>query len=268
MENQSLAGRSGASAFGNFRVMNKLGTTFFLMFLIGTFLPLTDLAGWSNETISLYSLANPKLLIFLAVIGCIVNITGINRTAARLVSLSFIVIVAGWCFAQLYDIYDVAKKTAAFTGRNFDLNNLSISFEDITRMIPVRGRDLVSVASILLVTSFFGIFCCIFSPRYKEIQSINVTDKSIGKVKPSFNAEESQIHVNNALSKLKNILLLITVTVIGFIKYVYKVIYPLVDALLNKATDAICEKQESLKREHVKMVLLAMLVVLIYMIFF
>lgn len=111
-------------------------------------------------------------------------------------------IVAGWCFAQLYDIYDVAKKTAAFTGRNFDLNNLSISFEDITRMIPVRGRDLVSVASILLVTSFL-VFLLYFSPRYKEIQSINVTDKSIGKVKPSFNAEESQIHVNNALSKLK-----------------------------------------------------------------
>jgi hypothetical protein len=61
---------------------------------------------------------------------------------------------------------------------------------------------------------------------------------------------------------------LVIIKAVGFIKYAYQIIKPLIDALLDKAADIICKQQPNLKREQVKIVLLGVLVVLIYCIIF
>ena len=72
---------------------------------------------------------------------------------------------------------------------------------------------------------------------------------------------------NSVIAKGKNLLSIIVLKAIRFIKYIYKIVKPLIEALLDKAADIICEKQPNLDREKVKWVLLAIIIVLIFMIF-
>ena len=95
MENQQLINYNRADALNHFKVMNKLGATFFILFLIGAFLPLANLGGWSKETFNLYTLAEPVFLIVLAASGAVVYLTGISRFTGRVISLLFTVLVWG-----------------------------------------------------------------------------------------------------------------------------------------------------------------------------
>lgn len=273
MENQQLINYNRADAFNHFKVMNKLGATFFILFLIGAFLPLANLGGWSKETFNLYTLAEPVFLIVLAVSGAVVYLTGISRFTGRVISLLFTVLVLGWFLSQLYDIYDLAKSAREIRGRDFEWKHFARSFKEMIGALPIRGRDLVSPASFLLAFSFVGITTCIFSPRYKENkqfkaaifeQSLEVNEST----STSENTKTNTTETSSLVASLKSTLSLVITKAIAFIKYVYQVVKPLVNALLDKGADIICKQQPNLKREQVKMALFGVLVVLIYFIIF
>jgi uncharacterized membrane protein YtjA (UPF0391 family) len=273
MENQQLVNYNRTDALNHFKVMNKLGATFFILFLIGAFLPLANLDGWSTETINLNTLASPTFLIILALIGAAVNLTGISRIAARAASLLFVTLIVGWCIAQLYDIYDLAKTAREIRGRDFEFKHFARSFKDMFEVLPIRARDLVSPASFLLSLSFVGITACIFSPRYKENKQFKAAllGQAIEENKSTFTVEKSTTTTSKKspfVDTFKNMLSLVIIKAVGFIKYAYQIIKPLIDALLDKAADIICKQQPNLKREQVKIVLLGVLVVLIYCIIF
>jgi len=274
MENQQLMNYNRADAFNHFKLMNKLGATFFILFLIGAFLPLIDFGEWSNKTVNLYNLANPLLLMVIAVLGVVVNITGVNRAAARILALSFVVIVIGWLLAQLYDIYDMAKVAREIRGRDFEFKHFVRSIKDMVQGLPISSADdLFSVASILLMASFIGLVGCIFSPRYKENkqfkaailgQPVEVNDSTSTVGSTEVNTAKASPLVNN----LKSTLSLVITKVIASIKYAYQIVKPLVNALLDKGADIICKQQPNFKREQVKIVLLGVMIVLIYLIIF
>lgn len=273
MENQQLVSYNRADALNHFKLMNKLGATFFILFLVGAYLPLANLGGWSKETFNLYTLAEPVFLIVLAVGGVVVYLTGISRFSGRVISLLFVVLVLSWLLSQLYDIYDLAKSAREIRGRDFEWKHFARSFKEMIGALPIRGRDLVSPASFLLALSFVGITACIFSPRYKENkhfkaavlgQPIEVSDST----STVDNTEANTAKASSLVTNLKSTLSLVITKAIAFIKYVYQIVKPIVNALLDKGADIICKQQPNLKREQVKMVLLGVMIVLIYLIIF
>lgn len=273
MENQKLVNVNRTDALSHLKLLNKLGATFFVMFLVGVYLPLADLGGWSKETFNLYTLAEPTFLIVLAVMGVVTYLSGISRVTGRAISALFVVLIWGWLISQLYDIYDIAKTAREIRGRDFEFKHFLRSFKEITGALPVRARDMVSPAMALLVISFIGIIGCIFSPRYKENkplkavllgQKVSIQDNNDSTAAPQeHNAAQSKSLVDSA----KKTLNLVITKVINLIKYMYQIIRPLVDALLDKAADIICKQQPNLKREHVKLALLAISTVLVFLIF-
>lgn len=273
MENQQVVSYNKTNMLNHLKVMNKLGTTFFILFLVGALLPLANLDGWSKETFNLYNLAEPVFLIALAVSGVVVYLTGISRLVGRAISLLFVVLVLSWLLSQLYDIYDLAKSAREMRGRDFEWKHFARSFKEMIGALPIRGRDLISPASFLLILSFVGITACIFSPRYKENkqlkaailgQSIEINGESVAVEKSVTNVAEE----GSLLAKLKGISSFAITKTVGFVKYAYQIIKSLVDALLDKAADIICKQHTNVKREQVKMVLLGVLIVLIYLIVF
>lgn len=273
MENQQLINYNRADAFSHFKVMNKLGATFFILFLIGAFLPLANLGGWSKETFNLYTLAEPVFLLALAVSGAVVYLTGISRFAGRAISLLFTVLVLGWFLSQLYDIYDLAKSAREIRGRDFEWKHFARSFKEMIEALPIRGRDLVSPASFLLALSFVGITACIFSPRFKENKQFKsaILGQPIEESDSTSTVDNTAVNTDKASSlvtNLKSTLSIVITKAIASIKYVYQIVKPLVNALLDKGADIICKQQPNLKREKVKMVLLGVMIVLIYLIIF
>ena len=278
MENKQLVSininTNTNTALSHFKLINKLGASFFVLFIIGSFLPLIDLGEWSNKTINLYNLASPMLLIVIAALGVVVNLTGVSRTAARILALSFVVIVMGWLLSQLYDIYDMAKVAREIRGRDFEFKHFVRSIKGMVQGLPIKSADdLFSVASILLIASFIGLVGCIFSPRYKENkqfkaailgQPVEVNDSTSTVDNTEVNTAKASSLVNN----LKSTLSLVITKAIASIKYVYQIVKPLINALLDKGADIICKQQPNLKREQVKMVLLGVMIVLIYLIIF
>jgi len=260
MENQQATSVNINSALSQIKIMNKLGTSFFIMFLVGAMLPLADLGGWSNETLSLYNFAEPTLLMILAVIGTLVYFSGISRTGGRIISFLFIACVIGAIYSQLQEL---AESTRGMRGDNFDLKN-------ILRGFPVK--ELVSVASVLLAISFIGIFGGIFSPRYKENTQLKaaITGQNIelNESETSTNPESNNATKGEFVVKIKAFVNNLITKVINIAKYAYQIIKPLINSLLDKGTDIICKQQPQLKREQVKMVLGGILVVLIYLIVF
>jgi len=260
MENQQVSTSNTSNALSHIKIMNKLGTSFFIMFLVGAMLPLADLGGWSNETLSLYNFAEPTLLMILAVIGTLVYFSGISRTGGRIISFLFIACVIGAIYSQLQEI---AEATRGMRGNNFDLKN-------ILRGFPVK--ELVSVASVLLVISFIGILGGIFSPRYKENKQLKaaITGQNIelNESETSTNPESNNATKSEFVIKIKAFVNNLITKVIYIAKYAYQIIKPLINSLLDKGTDIICKQQPQLKREQVKMVLGGILVVLIYFIIF
>jgi hypothetical protein len=256
MENQQSVQYERAGALKNFKVMNKLGTLFFAMFLIGAMLPLVDLGGWSNETLSLYYFEEPTFLMILAVAGLAAFVSGISRTAARVIALLFVGIILIECISQILDLYDIAR-----------------SWEQLFESLPIRGKDLISAASVMLSISFIGIFGCVFAPRYKENKQLKaaITGQAIIGTEGSDTANGSKNAVGDSvpmLEKIKNFIAIAAKKILDAIKYIYQIIQPPVNAMLDKVADIVCEKQPQLKREQVKLALLIVLVVLIYLIVF
>jgi hypothetical protein len=272
MENQQLANVNRADALNHLKLLNKLGAAFFIMFIAGVYLPLANLDSWSDQTFNLYTLTEPTFLMVLAVMGVVMYISGISRVAGRAISALFVVLILGWLISQLYDIYDLAKTAREMRGRDFEFKHFIRSFKEITGALPVSARDIVSPAMALLVISFVGIVGCVFSPRYKENKPLKVV--LLGQQIPADEESPSVSQENkntkgaaSAIDNGKNLLSLIITKAVSFIKYAYQIIKPLVDALLDKAADIICKQQPNLKREQVKLALLAIFIVLIFLIF-
>jgi hypothetical protein len=270
MENQQVVSYNKSNAVNHLKVMNKLGATFFILFIVGAFLPLANLGGLSKETLNLYTLAEPIFLLALAVSGVMVYLTGISRFAGRAISLLFTVLVLGWFLSQLYDIYDLAKSAREIRGRDFEWRHFARSFKEMAGALPIRGKDLVSAASCLLALSFVGITACIFSPRYKENKQFKaaILAQPVESTSRVDNTEVNTAKASSLLNNLKSTLSLVITKAIASIKYVYQIVKPLVNALLDKGADIICKQQPNLKREQVKMVLLGVMIVLIYLIIF
>lgn len=270
MENQQLVVSKTSNALSHIKIMNKLGTSFFIMFLVGAMLPLVDLGDWSKETLSLYNLAEPTLLMILAGIGALVYLSGISRAASRTVSLIFFVLVIAAILSQVYDIYDLAKSAREIRGRNFEFKHFIREFNNTMRGFPVK--EAVSVASVLLTVSIIGIVGGIFSPRYKENKPLKaaITGKQIEFTESESSASTESNNINKGvfLIKLNSVLNTVITKIINIAKYFYQIMKPLINSLLDKGTDIICQQQPQLKRKQVKMVLGGILAVFIYFIIF
>jgi hypothetical protein len=285
MENQQAANINNNNVLSHIVIMNKLGASFFIMFLIGAMLPLVDLGGFSNKTISLYSLAEPILLMILATVGVLVYLSGISRTAGRTVSFIFVAIVIFPLLSQLYDVYDLAKSAAV---RRLELGGGGFKFSDVLsdlgKMLqPFNIRhikDVLSVGSVLLIISFIGIIGGIFSPRYKENKQIKATitgqqtELTEAVISPetesdaSANTEVIKANEGAFLGKAKILVNSLLTKLIEIYKCVYQNVKPLIDSSLDKGADIICKQQSVLKRDQVKMLLVAIIVVLISFIIF
>ncbi|MBA6352711.1 hypothetical protein [Colwellia sp. BRX9-1] len=274
MENQQIVSYNKTNALSHLQVMNKLGTTFFILFIVGAFLPLADLGVWSDETFSLYNIANPMVLLVIATLGVLVTLTGLSRTASRLLSLVFVALVVGWFLTQLYDIYDMAKVAREIRGRDFEFKHFARSIKGMAQGLPINSADdLFSVASILLMASFIGLVGCIFSPRYKENKQFKaaILGQPVEVNESTSTGDSTEVNsakASSLVTNLKSTLSLVITKAIALIKYAYQIVKPLVNALLDKGADIICKQQPNLKREQVKMVLLGVIVVLIYLIIF
>ncbi|MGS0675123.1 hypothetical protein [Shewanella sp. 125m-1] len=269
MESQQRINYNRGDAFNYFKVMNKLGAAFFILFLVGAFLPLVNLGGWSSENINLYTLAEPLILIILAVSGSLIYLTGISRLVGRVISFLFIALVFVWLFSQLYDIYDLAKTATEIRGRDFEWKYFARSFEEMIEALPIRGRDLVSPASICLSLAFIGIFACIFSPRYKENKQFKAA--ILGQVidgDETRSTVEQTDKTSSLIVNIKSTLSLVISKIIALIKFVYQIVNPLVNTFLDKGTDIICKQQPNFKREQVKIVLFGVVLVLTLFIIF
>ncbi|MBA6365474.1 hypothetical protein H4J42_17165 [Colwellia sp. BRX8-8] len=235
---------------------------------------MADLGVWSDETFSLYNIANPMVLLVIATLGVLVTLTGLSRTASRLLSLVFVALVVGWFLTQLYDIYDMAKVAREIRGRDFEFKHFARSIKVMAQGLPINSADdLFSVASVLLMASFIGLVGCIFSPRYKENKQFKaaILGQPVEVNESTSTGDSTEVNTAKASSlvtNLKSTLSLVITKAIAFIKYVYQIIKPLINALLDKGADIICKQQPNLKREQVKMVLLGIIVVLIYLIIF
>jgi hypothetical protein len=271
MENQSCSDSNFLSPLYHFKVKNKLGVTFFSLFVLGAFLPLIDLSDFSDDTISLFTLASPTYLIILAVIGSIVNITGFSRLAARVVALIFITLIVGWLLSALFDVYQATLEWG--NGRDVRLSHFIKVLTSMTGFMPNRVEDYVSLASVLLTVSFVGIAACIFSPRYKEnvafkaavLGNSQITEESMST---SLDAEKRSDSSSRFIQKITLTLSLAIKKVTTFIQFIYLIIQPLVNSMLEKGTDIICKQNTALRREHVKMSLLAASIVVLYFIVF
>ena len=187
-------------------IMNKLGASFFIMFLVGAMLPLVNFGEWSTETISLYNLVKPTVLMIVAAFGVLVYASGINKTVGRLISLTFIALIVEANLSQLQDIYELITSG----GRNFDFKDMLRDIDKLLSTLPIPRRELISVASVLLIISFIGIIGGIFSPRYKERKQVRNTvtnhkdnvateSESVTKVAPQKVIESPTIesHIDN-----------------------------------------------------------------------
>lgn len=279
MDNQQAANVNNNNALSHLVIMNKLGASFFIMFLVGAMLPLVDLGSFSNKTISLYNLAEPILLMVLATVGVLVYLSGISRTAGRTVSFMFIAIIIFPLLSQLYDVYDLAKSAAVrrhdLGGAGFEFNDVLSRLERMMKAIDIRAaKDLISVASVLLAASFIGIIGGISSPRYKENKQIKAaitgqqTELTETESDASANTEVNKANKSAFLAKVKTRVNGLITKLIEIYKHVYQIVKPLIDSLLDKGADIICKQQSLLKRDQVKMLLVVILVVLISFIIF
>ncbi|MCW8833312.1 MAG: hypothetical protein OQK03_08345, partial [Colwellia sp.] len=90
MEKSQAVTFNASDALKHVKLMNKLGASFFILFLISMSLSLADLGEWSDKTLNLYNIFEPTFLMVLAVIATIVYALGINKTLGRVISFIFI----------------------------------------------------------------------------------------------------------------------------------------------------------------------------------
>lgn len=262
--------------FSGFRIVNKLGGSFFILFLIGAFLPLVAAGGWSQEKISLYEYDQPLLLMFIALIGIIVYLSGISRLFARVISSVFIAVVILTILSNAYDIYEAAKILRA---NEFRVSYLvrSIS-EALAPYSFVTKQDLgskvqytLSIGAVILTLSFVGIIGCIFSPRYKENKELQekIVEENINS-SVSHTSKETETGNIDTLTTEKMLTNSLMAKLISFVKHIYSIVAPVINTLLDKCSNLICDKIPTLKpnQQKVKFGLGCILIILIYIIIF
>ncbi|WP_351011621.1 hypothetical protein [Shewanella sp. S1-58-MNA-CIBAN-0166] len=262
--------------FSGFRIVNKLGGSFFILFLIGAFLPLVAAGGWSQEKISLYEYDQPLLLMFIALIGIIVYLSGISRLFARVISSVFIAVVILTILSNAYDIYEAAKILRA---NEFRVSYLvrSIS-EALAPYSFVTKQDLgskfqytLSIGAVILTLSFVGITGCIFSPRYKENKELQekIVEENINS-SVSHTWKETETGNIDSLTTEKMLTNSLMAKLISFVKHIYSIVAPVINTLLDKCSNLICDKIPTLKpnQQKVKFGVGCILIILIYIIIF
>ncbi len=278
MENQPIATFNASNTLKQLKLMNKLGVSFFTLFLISMSLSLVDLGEWSNETISLYNIFEPTFLMILAVIGAIVYALGINRALSRVISFIFIALIVSTCLSQLYDIYDVAKSAREARGLDFEFKHFVRAMDEIIKSSPVHvfNNKTVPLNIIIVVTllpiSLIGIMGGILSPRFKENKALNaaITGQQFESTQlgSATNIESDKTNKSGFTLKVKTLLNNLLVKIINAIKTIYHIVKPLVNSLLDKGTEIICKQQPQLKPEKVKMVLGGLLALGIFLVVF
>lgn len=278
MDSQQAVKPKFQNPFNELKILNKLGASFFLMFIIGAYLPLVDLGEYVEETISLYFLAEPTILLILAFVGFAIFASGISQMAARLISVTFVVLVLGAIFSQLYDIYDLAREARELRGRTFEFKHFVDALGASMDMVPRNMRGLghlVSPASILLCVSFLGIIGCMVSPRYKINNNLKAALKgeSVDSVDANFSSkgngnQNATASFQEFTSKATGLVKSLTLKIIEIIKLVYQVVAPLVLSFLDKGATLICEKQPQFEKQKVKMVLAILLALVIIWVIF
>jgi len=278
MENQPIVTFNASNALKQLKLMNKLGVSFFILFLTAMSLSLVDLGEWSNETISLYNIVEPTFLMILAIIGVVVYALGINKTLGRVISFIFIALVVSTCLSQLYEIYDVAKSAREARGLEFEFKHFTRAMSEVINASPVhQNKNMMNVVNVLIVVtvlpiSIIGIFCGIFSPRYRENKALNaaITGQQFEstQLKSTTNIGSDKTNKSGFPLNIKALLNNLLVKVINAIKTIYHIMKPLVNSLLDKGTEIICKQQSQLKPEQVKMVLGGLLALGIFLVIF
>tara|TARA_B110000211_G_C14093249_1_gene560764 strand:- start:4810 stop:5646 length:837 start_codon:yes stop_codon:yes gene_type:complete len=278
MENNQTVAFNASNALKHLKLMNKLGASFFIMFLISMSLSLADLGEWSDKTLNLYNIFEPTFLMVLAMTGAIVYGLGINRTLGRVISFIFIAIVLSTFLSQVFDVLEVVKSAREARGLNFEFKHMVRALNEVIKSSPFHMRQYstpplnIILVMTLLPISLIGIIGGIFSPRFKENKTLNaaITGKKVEITESeSSNSIESNTGTKyDAILKAKKILNNLIAKVFDVIKSFYHIIKPLINSLLDKGTEFICKHQTQLKPDKVKMTLGGILTVLFCIIIF
>jgi len=192
MENNQAVTLNASDALKHVKLMNKLGASFFILFLISMSLSLADLGEWSDKTLNLYNIFEPTFLMVLAVIGTIVYASGINKILGRVISFIFITIVLSTFLSQVFDVLEVAKSAREARGLNFEFKHMVRALNEVIKSSPFHMRQYstpplnIILVMTLLPISLIGIIGGIFSPRFKENKALKavITGKKIELTEP------------------------------------------------------------------------------------
>ena len=276
MENNQAVTFNANSALKHVKLMNKLGASFFILFLISMSLSLADLGEWSDKTLNLYNIFEPTFLMILAITGAIVYGLGINRTLGRVISFTFIAIVLSTFLSQVFDVLEAAKSAREARGLNFEFKHVVRALNEVIKPSPFHMRQYsppplnIILVMTFLPISLIGIVGGIFSPRFKENKALHsaITGKKVEITETSNSIESNKETKNDAILKAKTILNKLIAKVFGVIKSIYHIVKPLINSLLDKSTEFICKHQTQLKPDKVKMTLGGILTILFCIIIF
>jgi hypothetical protein len=241
--------------------LNKLGASFFALFLLGSFLPL--FSDFFGESISLYETVDSKFLFVLAFAGIVVFLSGVSRIVARLTAGLFIGFIVFGAIAAVWDAYDYKEGIA----------ELLVLLKEFAQVGAQAVANAMSpVAGISLLISFMGIACCIRAPRYKE--NLKLRDKLFG-IKAENTASEITLETTPSEERHKteqalpgsfwDVLLQKTKNIAAVI---YRIGKPVLQAYLDKGTELLCKIFPNLNRDYVRHALLVILVfVVLYFVF-
>ena len=234
MENNQTVAFNTSNALKHLKLMNKLGASFFIIFLISMSLSLADLGEWSDKTLNLYNIFEPTFLMVLAMTGAIVYGLGINRTLGRVISFIFIAIVLSTFLSQVFDVLEVAKSAREARGLNFEFKHMVRALNEVIKSSPFHMRQYstpplnIILVMTLLPISLIGIIGGIFSPRFKENKTLNaaITGK---KVEITESESSNSIEPNtgtkyDAILKAKAIFNNFIAKVFGVIKSIYHIV--------------------------------------------
>ena len=271
MEDKETVVAHQLNALGHFKVLNKLGTVFFILFIVTAFRPFSS--GMFGIESSLYSRVEPTFLIFLAGCAVVVFISGVSHKAARVVTVLFI-LVALLAISDLGEEASQVNSLFGSSGTSGFKEGIAILKDGI--MSSTNNRSTTSFqfspSLILMCISFIGIIGCIWSPRYKENKDLisSLTSKDI-LVKATADIDAPITNETPLTNKVFNTQTESAVTSsmnekIGALYQKVLVVAKKVDSLFNEATNKVCEKKPTLNSKHVKIALYGAAVLLIWLI--
>lgn len=268
MEEKETITVNHLNALGHFKVLNKLGTIFFILFIVSAFMPFaTDFI----TDASLYARIQPTFLIFIALIAAVVFVTGVSRNIARGITILFIII-------SLFAISSLGEQTSQLNSL-FGTGNTSslkagwiILKESIVTTADSRTATTFkfSPSLILMLIAFLGILGCTFSPRYKENKALIafLTSKEFmgqATMNDDSDSPSTNVAVDAQTTGEANVSIKAKLDILGQ-KAV--VIAKNTDTLFDKASKTLCDKKAELNHKHVKIALYSVTALLIWLILF